>query len=161
MPKFKNTAELMAYLRKTVDEALTEDVYPVIRDEEVETIKDVVYSQPTSGYYQRRYDLEGIGDPYNIVIKGNAAKNGIMSVINITEPNPYLNGRSGDRATVNKDLPYLIEHGFGGSGDPGYDYWGRPKARPFTKKTIERLQASGDCTIALKKGLTKRGVTVK
>ena len=122
MPQFKNTADLMAYLKKAVDESLTNDVFPVIRDEEVEAIKDIVYSMDTSGYYQRRYDFGGIGDPYNIVIKGDAAKNGILSVINITDPNPYLNGRNGDRATVNKNLPYLIEHGRGGSGDPGYDY---------------------------------------
>ena len=122
MPQFKNTADLMAYLKKAVDESLTNDVFPIIRDEEVEAIKDIVYSMDTSGYYQRRYDFGGIGDPYNIVIKGDTAQNGILSVINITDPNPYLNGRNGDRATVNKNLPYLIEHGRGGSGDPGYDY---------------------------------------
>jgi len=72
-----------------------------------------------------------------------------------------LNGRNGDRATVNKDLPYLIEHGRGGSGDPGYDYWSRPKARPFTETTVERLQASGKCTQALKRGLMKKGITVR
>ena len=95
------------------------------------------------------------------MIKGDAAKNGILSVINITDPNPYLNGRNGDRATVSKNLPYLIEHGRGGSGDPGYDYWSRPKARPFTETTIERLQASGKCTQALKRGLMKKGITIR
>lgn len=161
MPQFKSTADLMAYLRKAVDLSLTEDVYPVIRDEEVETIKDVVYSVDTSGYYKRRYDYGGIGDPYNIVIKGDTAKNGVLSVINITDPNPYLNGTGGDRATVNKDLPYLIEHGRSGIGDPGYDYWKRPKARPFTATTIERLQASGKCEKALKQGLIRRGIRVR
>ena len=161
MPQFKNTADLMTYLKKAVDESLTNDVFPIIRDEEVEAIKDIVYSMDTSGYYQRRYDFGGIGDPYNIVIKGDTAQNGILSVINITDPNPYLNGRNGDRATVNKNLPYLIEHGRGGSGDPGYDYWSRPKARPFTETTIERLQASGKCTQALKRGLMKKGITIR
>ena len=73
MPQFKNTADLMAYLKKAVDESLTNDVFPIIRDEEVEAIKDIVYSMDTSGYYQRRYDFGGIGDPYNIVIKGYTA----------------------------------------------------------------------------------------
>ena len=157
----KKKAVVFGYLKKAVDESLTNDVFPVIRDEEVEAIKDIVYSMDTSGYYQRRYDFGGIGDPYNIVIKGDAAKNGILSVINITDPNPYLNGRNGDRATVSKNLPYLIEHGRGGSGDPGYDYWSRPKARPFTETTIERLQASGKCTQALKRGLMKKGITIR
>lgn len=43
MPQFKNTADLMAYLKKAVDESLTNDVFPIIRDEEVEAIKDIVY----------------------------------------------------------------------------------------------------------------------
>jgi len=55
----------------------------------------------------------------------------------------------------------LIENGRGGSGDPGYDYWSRPKARPFTETTVERLQASGKCTQALKRGLMKKGITVR
>lgn len=161
MPRFKNTADLMAYIRESVDTALTEDVFPVVQDTEVQAVKDVVYSTKTSGYYQRRYDYEGIGDPYNIVIKGGIAKNGILSVINITDPNGYLNGRSGDRATMNKNLPYLIEHGHSQIGDPGYDYWQRPKARPFTEKTIERLDSSKEHVTALKKGLKRQGIAVK
>lgn len=162
MPQFKSTADLMAYLRKAVDLSLTEDVYPVIRDKEKETIEDVVYSTKTSGLYHRRWpDGGGIGDPYNIVIRGDTAKNGVLSVINITDPNPYLNGIDGARATVNKDLPYLIEYGRSGGGDPGYDTWEHPKARPFTEKTIERLQTSGECEKALKQGLIRRGIRVR
>ena len=50
MPKFKSTKELVAYLQKTVDRVLTEDVFPVIQQEEVQAVDDVVYSMPTSGY---------------------------------------------------------------------------------------------------------------
>lgn len=161
MPQFKNTKELMEYVRKSVDRSLNEDVFPVVQKEEVQAVEDIVYSQPTSGYYQRRYEYGGVGDPYNVVIKGGSAKNGVMIVINDTEPNPYLNGRGGDRATVNKNLIYVIEHGRGQSGDPGYDYWPKPKARPFMEKTVERLKSSGACTEALKNGLRKQGMTVK
>lgn len=161
MPQFKNTADLMAYVRKAVDTALTEDVFPVVQETEIKAIRDVVYSQPTSEYYQRRYGYDGLEDPYNIVIKGGVAKNGILSVVNITLPNPYLNGRSGDYATTNKDLQYLIEFGYSRSGDPGYDYWPKPKARPFTATTIERLQASGEHKVALKNGLKRQGIAVK
>ena len=161
MPKFKNTAELMSYLKNAVDRALTEDVYPVVRDTEADVIMDVVYEQDTSGYYRRRGWYEGFADPYNIVIKGDAAKNGILSVVNVTLPNPYLNGESGDRATTNKDLAYLIEFGQSRAGDPGYDYWSKPKARPFTAKTIGKLKASGEWKDALKKGLKRQGVAVK
>ncbi len=161
MPQFTNTADLIAYIKKAVDKSLTEDVYPVVQQAEVETVDEVVYSQKTSGFYRRRGEYEGIGDPYNIVIKGDVAKNGILSVINITLPNGYLNGENGDRATMNKDLPYLIERGRSHPGDPGYDYWKKPKARPFTAKTIERLKETGEHVAALKAGLKKQGITVK
>lgn len=161
MPKFKNTKELVAYLQKKVDQVLTEDVFPVVQKEEVQAVQDVVYSMPTSGYYERRRTYGGIGDPHNVVIKGGTAKNGIMSVINDTDPNPYLNGRNGDRATVNKNLSYVVEYGHGQSGDPGYDYWLRPKARPFTKTTIELLDSSSAHVIAMKNGLRKHGIKVQ
>lgn len=161
MPQFKNTADLMAYVRKAVDTALTEDVFPVVQKTEVDTIEDVVYSQPTSGYYERRRGYDGLGDPYNIEIKGKVAKNGILSVVNVAIPNTYLNGRNGEYATTNKNLQYLIEYGRSMTGDPGYDYWPKPKARPFTAKTIERLQDSDECKIALKNGLKRQGITVK
>lgn len=161
MPQFKNTHELLAYVRKAVDTALTTDVFPVVQKEELRAIDDVVYSQPTSGYYRRRGEYDGLGDPYNIVIKGGVARNGILSVINVAIPNAFLNGVNGELATTNKNLQYLIEYGHSQSGDPGYDYWGKPKARPFTATTIERLQASGAHKTALKNGLIKQGIAVR
>ena len=156
MPKFRSTKELLKYLQSTIDEVLTEDVFPVIQEAEIDTIMEVVYSQKTSGYYRRRGDAEGMGDPYNIEIQGGVAKNGILSVVNVTVPNPYLNGANerGGYASQNKHLPEVIEHG------KGYDYWKKPKKRPFTAKTIERLQSSGECTTALKNGLRSRGIDV-
>lgn len=161
MPQFKNTADLMAFISKAVDTALTTEVFPIIQKEELQAIDDVVYSQPTSGYYRRRGEYEGMGDPDNIIIKGGAARYGILTVANVTIPNAYLNGVNGDLATTNKNLLYLIEYGRSQSGDPGYDYWSKPKARPFTAVTIERLKSSGACTTALKKGLIKQGIAVR
>ena len=152
---------MLAYVRKAVDTALTTDVFPAVQKEELRAIDDVVYSQPTSGYYRRRGEYDGLGDPYNIVIKGGAARNGILSVINVAIPNAYLNGVNGALATTNKNLQYLIEYGHSQSGDPGYDYWSKPKARPFTATTIERLQASGVHRVALKNGLIKQGIAVR
>ena len=156
MPQFTNTSDLFAFVRKAIDEALTEDVFKVVRDAEIDTIMEVVYSTPTSGYYRRRGDAEGMGDPYNIEISGGAAKNGIMSVINVTLPNPYLNGGNerGGYSSTSKDLPSVIESG------RGYDYWPKPKKRPFTAKTIARLQSSNEHVNALRSGLQKRGVSV-
>lgn len=161
MPQFKNTQALLAYVRKAVDTALTTEVFPVVQKEELKAIDDVVYSQQTSGYYRRRGEYDGLGDPYNIVIKGGAAQHGILSVVNVAIPNAYLNGVNGRLATTNKNLQYLIEYGHSQSGDPGYDYWNKPKARPFTATTIDRLQASGACREALRRGLIKQGIAVR
>ena len=154
MPQFKNTKDLINYLKNAVDKSLTTDVFPVVKQEEIDSINSTVYSQKTSGQYQRRGNNGGIGDANNIVINGGAANNGILSVTNITKPNPYLNGVNGQKATINKNLPYVIESG------KGYDYW-QGKARPFTEKTIENLKEKQSCTAALKKGLIKQGISVK
>lgn len=157
MPQFKNTSDLLAYVRQAVDKSLTTEVFPVVRDAEVQTIDEVVYSYAASGYYRRREASGGLGSPSNIVISGGGAKNGVLAVENITMPNPYLDGQSADygMATVDKNLSSVIEEGY------GYDYWEKPKARPFTKKTIEKLNSSDACKNALKQGLIKQGIAVR
>lgn len=156
MPQFKNTSALMEYIQQAVDKSLTSDVFPVVRDTEVQTINEVVYKYISGGYYMRRKESGGLGSPSNIVIKGGSAKNGILAVENITIPNPYLDGQSaaGGMATVDKDLPTVVEEGY------GYDLWTQSRARPFTKKTIKKLNSSGACKNALKQGLMKQGITV-
>ena len=54
MPIFRNTAAPVDYVKGLIDEVLTEDVFPVIQEAEIDTIMEVVYSQKTSGYYNRR-----------------------------------------------------------------------------------------------------------
>ena len=157
MPKFKSTSDLMAYIRKAVDVSLSTDVFKAVNDAEVEAINDVVYSGKFSGAYARRGSSGGLGDPSNIVIVGGVATNGILAVKNITQPNPFLNGisASGGMATVNKDLPSVVESGY------GYDYWKSSHPRRFTQITIQNLIASGACTSALKQGLIKQGIAVR
>lgn len=157
MPRFRNTGRLFSYIRGAIDDTLSQEVFAVVQETEIDAIMEVVYSTSTSGYYRRRGDAEGMGDPYNIEIVGGYAQNGILSVVNVTVPNPYLNGwnESGGYASQNKNLPEVIEYG------KGYDYWKKPKKRPFTAKTIERLQESGEHVKALKKGLEFRGITVR
>ena len=156
MPQFKTTKELMAFVQKAIDKSLTEDVYPVIVDEEIEAIDRVVYTYKAKGSYKRRMDKGGMGDPKNIVIKGGVAVGGTLIVENITPANPYINGfnMSDGLSDTDKDLPSVIESGY------GYDYWMSATPRRFTQRTINALLASGACTIALKKGLIKQGISV-
>lgn len=163
MPQFKSVADLCSYLQKAVDSALTNEVFETVKEVEQSTIQEEVYNKYTpQNYKRRRYDGGLIADE-NIVIDGNTAKNGILIVKNITPPNPYLNGVSGAKSTTPEDstTPYLVEYGVYNPNGYGYDYWKKPRKRPFVARTIDELQTSGACKVALKNGLKRQGITVR
>lgn len=151
-------------LMAKINNAMTKEVFEKVRDKEVVAIKSTVYDAyaPEEMTYRRRGEYGGMADPYNIEIKGGAAKNGRMAVVNMTEPNP--GGCLSDaRITTGKNLPELIEYG---DGYKFYQYdfptkgaYMRP--RPFTAKTIESLKESGELVKALKDGLKRQGVNVE
>lgn len=150
-------------LMAKVDNAMTKEVFEEVRDEEAATIYSEVYKVYTPRIYRRRGEYGGLGDPYNIEIRGGAAKGGTMVVVNMTDPNP--GGCASDsQVTTGKNLPELVEFG------DGYKYYRYdfPKAgaaymrsRPFTAKTIEHLKASGAHVRALKAGLKRQGIKVR
>lgn len=149
-------------LSAKIDDALSKEVFEEVRDEEAATIYSEVYKVYTPRIYRRRGEYGGLADPYNIEIKGGAAKGGRMAVVNVTDPNP--GGCTSDaRVTTGKNLPELVEHG------DGYKFYhydfpshGRyMNARSFTAKTIEHLKTSRAHVAALKAGLTRQGVQVK
>lgn len=154
-------------LDNKINNALGNEVLKVVQSTQSDAAAKIVYSTPTTGYYQRRGDGErfgygeGIGDPVNMVIEGGVVKGGRLVVINETEPNKYLNGVNGAMATVDKSLVYLIEHGVGQPGDSGYDYWKKPKARPFIAETRKELKRTGSHVDALRRGLKRQGVKIK
>lgn len=159
--------KLQPALEKRIDDVLNNEVLKAVQDVQSDAAAKIVYSTPTSGYYKRRGDGisygygDGIGDPVNMVAEGGSAKGGRLVVINVTDPNPYLNGINGDRATVNKSLVYVVEHGSGQTGDPGYDYWKNPKARPFIAETRKELRRTKAHVEALRRGLSRRGVKTR
>lgn len=67
---------------------MTKEVFEEVQDEEAATIYSEVYKVYTPRMYRRRGEYGGLGDPYNIEIRGGAAKGGVMVVVNMTEPNP-------------------------------------------------------------------------
>jgi hypothetical protein len=150
-------------LVQKIDNAMTNEVFKEVQDEEAATIFSEVYKVYTPRMYRRRGDMGGLGDPYNIEIRGGSAKGGVLVVVNVTEPNP---GGCFDnsRVTTGKNLPELVEYGH------GYKYYtydfpskkGRfMEPRPFTAKTIEHLKESGAHISALRAGLKRQGVRVK
>lgn len=151
---------IAAKLAPKIDNALAHEVADAVREEESETIKEVVYGVYTPKLYRRRGDLDGFGDQYNIEAE---VKDGTLTVRNMTEPNP--GGVLNDGAvTTGKHLDELIEYGYG-SVNGTYDFPKRGaafmKARPFTKKTIEHLKQNKAHVKALKSGLKRLGITTK
>ena len=71
-----------------IDDAMTKEVFEEVRDEEAATIYEEVYKVYTPRIYRRRGEYGGLGDPYNIEIRGGAAQGGRMVIVNMTEPNP-------------------------------------------------------------------------
>ena len=148
-------------LQPKIDDAMTKEVFEEVADEESATIYDEVYKVYKPKMYRRRGDNGGLGDPYNIAIRGGSAKNGKMAVVNLTDPNP--DGCMSDGVTTGKDLPALIEYGHGYKWNY-YDFPGKGKymkPRPFTKKTIEHLKENGAHIDALRAGLRRQGIKVK
>lgn len=155
-------AKVNRQLIPKIDNALSKEVFEKVRDEEVATIENEVYGVYTPRIYRRRGEYGGLADPYNIEIKGGAAKGGRMAVVNVTDPNP--GGCTSDaQVTTGKNLPELVEYG---DGYKFYQYdfpsggkYMRP--RPFTAKTVENLKKSDAHVKALKAGLKRQGVKVE
>lgn len=165
VPQFKNTKDLLAYIRKAVDLSLNTEVFDAVKKTELTAIQEDVYDAYTPHKYVRRKARGGLLDQSHIVKAGGVAKNGILIVANITPPNPYLNGINNNdgisTTPSNSTIPALIEYGTYSPYGYGYDYWRRAFPREFIEGTVERLKASGACTVALKRGLIRQGIAVK
>lgn len=149
-------------LMQKIDNAMTNEVFKEVQEEEAATIYEVVYKVYKPKMYRRRGEYGGMADPYNIEIKGGSAQGGIMIVVNMTEPNPG-GCVDNDAVTTGKNLPELVEYG------DGYKFYrydfpsgGRfMYARPFTAKTIEHLKESKAHIAAMRAGLRRQGIKVK
>jgi hypothetical protein len=159
MPKSFNSKEaLMAELTKIVSESMQKEVFEeVAATEQFNIIQTVYQAYPNPSVYERRGTSGGLLDIENI--EKDMVDPLTMSVQNTTPPNPYAR----DGASTDKDLPELIEYGHGYKGYQ-YDYPGYPEyttPRPFTANTIKDLEQSGAHIEAMKRGLRKRGLSVK
>ena len=148
-------------LKPKIDNALTKEVFEAVRETEAAVIPDVVYGAYQPVIYQRRGQYEGLGDTYNIEIAGGAARGGVLTVVNTTEPN-HGGVIDRDRVTTDKNLPLLVERGQGAGGAYDFPRRGRGymKPRPFTDKTIEALMITREHVEALKDGLRRQGVKI-
>lgn len=150
----KSFKELTKEIQKRIDKSLINEVFEEIRDVEQKNIDEYVYDVYQPKIYERRDINGGLIADKNIV--GKLVKKGELEVTNITKPNPDYNG------TTNKNLPYLIENGYGEKGYK-YDYpadlpYVAP--RPFTEKTEEELIRTKKHVKALKEGLKNNGLNI-
>lgn len=136
MPRNQDIDAIMKKLEKQIaaaaSKALSDKVFPLVRDMMQENIEADVYGAYTPAQYRRRYDNGGMMDPRNI--KGTMSDDGLsLTVQNVTPPNP-ING------TTDRDLPTVIELGDKG----GYDYYPSKhneyaEPRPFTYDTFTQV----------------------
>lgn len=158
----KMLEKLQKQLAPKIDSALSKEVLQAVSDAEGKVLYNEVYRMPTSGRYERRWDNGGLLDPDNIQ---GSVTDGTLTVVNVTKPNPYLNGinRYGGVSTTpsSASLATIVEHGIYDPHGAGYDYWEDAVERPFTTKTVEDLKKSGAHVAALRNGLRRQGIKTK
>lgn len=153
--KVKSLKELRKAVEKAIDNSLENEVFEVVRDEEIKSIETDVFAVYTPKIYER-LAFGGIDDEENIV--HDEVKNGTIKIENITEFNPGY-----ETENEGPELATLIEYGHGGK-DYYYDY---PSSddfcdpRPFISNTRERLKKSGKHKEALKIGLKRNNIKTK
>ncbi len=93
-------------------------------------------------------DNNKVGLRSKVESMGDAVK---LTVENITEQNPaYKHGLYGTNKTAG-----MVE------GGHSYDYWADPFPRPFTQKTIDRLNQTNEVKDSLVAGLKRQGINAK
>lgn len=153
--KVKSLKELRKAVEKAIDNSLENEVFEVVRDEEIKSIETDVFAVYTPEIYERRA-FGGINDEENIT--HDTVKNGTIKIENITEFNQEYK-----TANEGPELAVLIEYGHGNK-DYYYDY---PSSddfcdpRPFISNTRKRLKKSGKHKEALKIGLKRNNIKTK
>lgn len=153
--KVKSLKELRKAVEKAIDNSLENEVFEVVRSEEIKSIETDVFAVYTPKIYERRA-FGGIDDEENIT--HDTVKNGTIKIENITEFNQEYK-----TANEGPELAVLIEYGHGNK-DYYYDY---PSSddfcdpRPFISNTRKRLKKSGKHKEALKNGLKRNNIKTK
>lgn len=153
--KVKSLKELRKAVEKAIDNSLENEVFEVVRSEEIKSIETDVFAVYTPKIYERRA-FGGIDDEENIT--HDTVKNGTIKIENITEFNQEYK-----TANEGPELAVLIEYGHGNK-DYYYDYpssYDFCDPRPFISNTRKRLKKSGKHKEALKIGLKRNNIKTK
>ena len=148
MPTFRNLNEVAKYLQPKINEALKKEVADRVATVQQRNIQATVYDAYNPKEYLRRSENGGLLDADNI--KAELIEDGVLSVKNVTPPNPRYRH---DKLEGNF-IDYAVEYG------KDYDFYS-PGARPFVKDTIEDLRANKQHVEAMRRGLKRQGVNLK
>ena len=162
MPTFKSIKEMQAYLKKSINTSLVEDVAPIVKETMSAEIQNSVYTEyPNPHMYKRRLDEGGLIDERNMNIDESLISSGILSITNNT---PFDDRY--DTFNTGNGLAGLIEFGDGYKGNY-YDYTNYDgdnsykEPRPFIENSRETLRQTKVHVKALKKGLRESGIKVE
>jgi hypothetical protein len=158
MSSHTSLGSLFSHIEARINWALGDEVMDAVRKAEAKAIDAEVYSVYSPSVYVRRGESKGLGDPRNIRM-AEKPSNGVLVVVNETKPNP--NPFKSD--SMEKNLPELVEYGHGNRWMYDYprDGLAYMEPRPFTARTASDLRASRDHVEALRRGLIRRGMSVR
>lgn len=152
MPKFKDLSSMYAYIRKSVNSSLENNVAPVVEQKIADKVQSEVYDSYTPRFYERRYEL---GNPSNI--NSELIGDGVLFSKDTADPSPSVLGTpySASGSTI---FPGWVNNGevpniFNDRTDYPWMY-----SRDFIGAAIDELKSTGEVTDALAKGLNAKGI---
>ena len=155
---FTNLDELKMYIQAQINSALSDEVKTEVAETAERVGLGVVYGAYQSpAMYERRHGSgESLLDPENF---SGEVDNGVLTVKSTAAPNYSYHGAND--YTV-KSLAELVEHGDGYNGQRySFPVKEITEPRPFMAKTAAEVESNNALKEALKKGLTRRGLTVQ
>lgn len=145
--------ELMVKLQEQVQDVVKNNVVETIKDVETEHIREDVYNTYTPTMYQRRYENDGLIDKENMkeVIKKED------NTISLDITNDTLENQ--DYPNADQDyIDSIIENGEGYTWKNSQIYQEQPYPRPFTENTYKDLEENKQHITALKEGLKQYNI---
>lgn len=143
---FESIEDLCSYLNNVeIPKMLKDKVAPVIKNIEQDVTQEVVYDVYNPAVYERRYENGGLKDKDNMIERVTSDGNSILLEIkNVTTVSEDSYDHS--QGTY---LDEIIEYGL-----PAYNTeYNQP--RPFTQKTQERINESGEIEKIIQQSLDR------
>lgn len=156
----ENFDELEKVLKEKIEFAMVTEVADIVDEAILNHVQTDVYDVYTPVEYNRRYNMDGLGDRTNLVTlietNGDTIK---MQTDNLTKGSLYhrVGNRIRKSRNSKKFLANIVETGVGYQHDFPY----RNVPRPFMENTVEQLKEDQWHVGALQVGLVKQGILVK